>query len=325
MPENVLPNLFRIEAPLPNNPLRAINAYVVLSDERNLVVDTGMNQPECREALEKGLAALAVDRTRTDFFITHFHADHLGLTSAFATDTSRVYFNEPEARWTRRFKAADFIAGMLRRARTCGFPDDRLAHSLQSHPGIKYGPLQYPEFTVLRDGDVLTVGDYRFRCIETPGHSPGHLCLYEPDQRLLFSGDHVLGDITPNISGMLDDTDMLALYMASLDKIYDLDVTMTLPGHRRAIRDLQRRIRELKAHHREREQEVAGILKTGPVTAYETAARMTWDIAADSWEQFPIMQQWFAVGEAMAHLIHLQQKGEAQKTTVEGAVVYTAV
>ncbi len=323
MIETILPNLFRIEVPLPGNPLRNINAYVVTSKDRTLVVDTGMNQPECREALEAGFRELDIDRSRMDFFITHFHADHLGLVTAFAAEGSRVYFNEPEAQWVHTFNPGAFLARLIKYGRACGFREAGLEAAMKQHPGLRNSPPRYPEFTLLRDGDTIEAGGCRFTCVSTPGHSPGHLCLYESNHRILLSGDHVLGDITPNISATADDTDTLGMYLANLDKVYDLEVALVLPGHRRVFSDFRGRLRELKEHHHAREDEVVRILKTGVNTAYETAARMTWDFAAKSWAHFPQMQQWFAVGEAAAHLRHLETKGLVHKTVREGTFIYT--
>ncbi len=93
MSQEVLPNLFRIEIPLPKNPLKAINSYVIKGTERNLMIDTGMYREECMKAMEAGLHELSVDLNVTDFFITHMHADHIGLVSSLATADSKVYFN----------------------------------------------------------------------------------------------------------------------------------------------------------------------------------------------------------------------------------------
>ena len=323
MIERLLDYLYRIEVPLPNSPLRVINAYVVTSRDRNLVVDTGMNRPECRAALEQGFEELGLDRERTDYFITHFHADHLGLVSAFASNASRVYFNEPEARWIQEFDVRGFLVGMMRHAKESGFTDEHLERALMEHPGIKFSPRVYPEFTIVGDGDGIQVGDYRFICMSTPGHSPGHLCLYEESSRVLVSGDHVLGDITPNIAASMDGGDMLGLYLASLDRVARLEVNLVLPGHRRVFHDLRERAGELKKHHEHREGEVLNILHTGDRTAWQTAAQMTWAIVADSWEVFPLMQKWFAVGEAAAHLIHLEAKGRVRKSLRDGMFIYS--
>ena len=96
MIDTIRPGLHRIEVPIPRSPLKAINSYVLTSEERSLVIDTGMRRPECEQALRAGLEELAVDFSTTDFFITHLHADHLGLVGELATETSRVYFNRPD-------------------------------------------------------------------------------------------------------------------------------------------------------------------------------------------------------------------------------------
>ena len=75
MVTQVAPNLYRIPVPLPGNPLRNLNAYLIRGD-RNLLVDTGFRQEECRTALKAGLAELGVDMADTDIFLTHLHSDH---------------------------------------------------------------------------------------------------------------------------------------------------------------------------------------------------------------------------------------------------------
>ena len=81
MVQEIRPELFLIEVPLPNSPLKYLNSYVVRSSDRTLVIDTGLNRKVCLEALQGGLKKLGVDPARTDFFITHLHADHFGLVS----------------------------------------------------------------------------------------------------------------------------------------------------------------------------------------------------------------------------------------------------
>ncbi|MBI5116169.1 MBL fold metallo-hydrolase, partial [Candidatus Poribacteria bacterium] len=97
MVEEIAANLYRLEIPLPGNPLKSINSYVIKGSARNLIVDTGMNRKVCMEVMREGLGKLAVDLSATDFFVTHLHADHFGLVAELATDTSKVYFNKPDA------------------------------------------------------------------------------------------------------------------------------------------------------------------------------------------------------------------------------------
>ena len=79
MIEEIQPSLFRLEVPLPNSPLKFLNSYVVRSSARNLIIDTGLNRKECLDAMQGGLKQLDIDLAKTDFFITHLHADHFGL------------------------------------------------------------------------------------------------------------------------------------------------------------------------------------------------------------------------------------------------------
>ena len=88
--DTIRPGLFRLEIPLPGNPLKAVNSYVFKTPDRNLIVDTGMNRPECLEAMMNGLRELDIDLSKTDLFITHMHADHSGLISHLAMETSRL-------------------------------------------------------------------------------------------------------------------------------------------------------------------------------------------------------------------------------------------
>jgi len=318
MTEELLPNLFRIKIPLPENPLKYLNSYVIMGSERNLIIDTGLNRKECLDAMHTGLRELNLDLEETDFFITHLHADHFGLVSKLVAATRKTYFNRPD---TEIIEAWEGWETMINYGGQNGFPKDALRAALNSHPGYKFSSSWVPELSILRDDDTITIGDYRFKCIETPGHTRGHTCLYEPRKKILISGDHILSDITPNIQCWSDQEDPLKNYLASLDKVHQLDVDLVLPGHRRVFRNLRERIAELKKHHRNRAEEVLVILSKGPRNAFQVASEMTWDISYESWEQFPLSQKWFATGEAIAHLRYLEEKGRLLRKT-EGEVTF---
>ncbi len=319
MIEEVCPDIYRIEVPLPRNPLRAINSYVVRGPDRFLMIDTGMNRPESVQAMRAGIESLAVDLDRTDFFLTHGHSDHVGLISELKAASSRIFLHPADAAivldphlWTN----------LASSARAHGFPDADAA--VGKHPGKKYLFTGRPEFTSLRDGVMLSVGRYRFRCVETPGHTPGHLCLYEPEARIFFSGDHILDSITPNISGWAQENeDPLGDFLASLEKVAAYDIRLVLPGHRNPITDHRRRIEELKAHHRVRTQEVVNILSRGAQTAYRVASQMKWDLSYSRWADFPVPQQWFATGEALAHLLYLERHGTILRTWSNGTASFS--
>jgi glyoxylase-like metal-dependent hydrolase (beta-lactamase superfamily II) len=306
MIEKILENLYKIEIPLTGNPLKALNAYVIKAPDRNLIIDTGWNREDCMNAMMTGLREIDVDLRKTDFFITHFHVDHIGLIPKLLTNNSKIYFNQPEA---DRSGMATPWERLAKFARLSGFPEDEIQSVSNNHPGYKYGLSSPLPFTILKEKDTLRIGDYQFRCVETPGHTWGSMCLYEPNKKIFVSGDHILSNITPNIQLWSDDDNPLKEYLASLDKVREYSVELVLPGHRYVFRDYKKRIQELKFHHRKRLNEILSFLGKEGMHAYHVASLMTWDIAYqyDSWDLFPVAQKWFATGEAIAHLKYLEK------------------
>lgn len=319
MVQEIHPNLFLIEVPLPNSPLKYLNAYLIRGRERNLLVDTGLNRKACYEALQEGLTFLGIDFAHTDIFITHLHADHFGLVSKLATETSKIFFNRPDA---EIIEAGGWWETMLDAAARHGFPENELRNAIEHHPGYRFSSEWVPELSILKDGDAIDVGDYHFQCVHTPGHTLGHTCLYDRTQKLLIAGDHILIDITPNIQCWSDKENPLASYLRSLDRVDKMDVNLVLPGHRRLIENPRERIAELKIHHLRRCDEILNILGRGEMSAYTVTSQMHWDIKCDSWEQFPIAQKWFAMGEAIAHLRYLEEKGGIRRRMPEGHVLF---
>jgi glyoxylase-like metal-dependent hydrolase (beta-lactamase superfamily II) len=314
MCEEVLPGLFRNKIPLPDSPLKYLNSYIIKDSERSLIVDTGLNRKACLDAMHRGLATLGIDLTQSDIFITHLHADHFGLVSKLVTDTTNILFSRPEKELMESWEG---FGAMVDYAALNGFPKNELEAALDKHPGAKYGAEWVPELKILDDGDAVDVADYHFKCVTTPGHTLGHLCLYDQDKKILLAGDHILIDITPNIQCWSDTANPLKDYLASLDKVYQLQIDLVLPGHRRLIDNPRARIEELKKHHAHRLDEVLTILKKGPLSAFQMAAHMSWDIDCESWDQFPVAQKWFALGEAISHLRYLEEDGRIVRMTVD--------
>jgi len=320
MIEEIADSLFRIEIPLPKNPLRSLNSYVIKSPDRHLIIDTGFDLPECYDAMQEGLRKLAVRLNDSDFFITHLHADHAGLVTRLITDSSKVYFNRTDAEF---LMSRDVVRELNAFIRTSGLSDEVVDRMIRARSRYRYDISSWIDRVIfVEEGDTIDAGDYSFRCIVTPGHTMGHTCLYEPEEKILIAGDHILYDITPNITCWTDSENRLKAYMTSLDRVFDMDVKLVLPGHRSVFTDFQERITELKRHHEQRISEVASILEEGPLNVAQVAARMRWDITCKSWESFPVAQKWFATGEAMAHLRYLEDEGRITREQSNGTRLY---
>lgn len=323
MIQEIVPGIYQIKIPLPGNPLRALNSYLIKGKERSLLVDTGFNWPECKRAQLEAMAALKVDWSEIDFFITHVHGDHSGLVYDLAQSNSRIYCSRIDADLMR----ASMTDGWWLEVNTFfsrhGFPREKIRNQAENMKDYISG--SDLAFEYIEEGDVLAAGGYTLVSIATPGHSPGHLCLYEPQHKFLISGDHILDDITPNITPWLGIDDSLGQYLASLEKVYSMDIELVLPGHRSIISDHRRRIDEIRIHHESRLEEILTILDKGPMNAYQVASKMHWDLTYKTWDEYPSYQKWFATGEAIAHLEHLTRQSRVRQILQETGLVYRLV
>ncbi len=309
MVEEIAHGFYRIPIPLPESLLGSVNAYVVKGPERSLIVDTGMDLDLCMQAMDEGLHRIDVDAAGCDFFITHSHPDHFALVSRLLREGSVIYIDRREAEVLETVRSGAMFADFQTFARLTGFPESDLARILPPELTRPSKEQVWP-FRFVKDADLIAAGDYRFRCVSTPGHSRGHTCLYEPTRRLLLAGDHLLGDITPGIQARSGPEDPLSDYLQGLDKIYPLDVRLVLPGHRDPFTHFRERIGELREHHRMRAAEIMAELEDGGKGAYEIASGITWNVVASgSWAAVPDLQKLLATGETLAHLKYLEGKG----------------
>lgn len=326
MVEKVFENIYRVVVGLPKNPLRELNSYIICGGQRNLIMDTGFNTPECLADLKAGIDELGLDMSKTDLLLTHFHADHVGLVHYIedmakkaGNDDFKIYMSQIDKDVADTFIEEEHNWHVqLSRFLSEGFPEKELEHVYANHPAQRQKQPGNFEITPLEDGSIVEIGDIHLKAIITPGHTPGHVCLYYEKEQIFFSGDTVLFDITPNISFWPGSTAALGEYFLSLLKIRDLPVKLCLPGHRAISTDLKGRINDLLKHHEERLQEVIDILKANPAsTGYDVAKMMHWDIRAKDWSDFPAGQKWFAVGEAVAHIDFLVETKVVLKSEKE--------
>lgn len=325
MPEEIAAGIYRIPVPLVGNPLKELNAYLLKGEDGNLLIDTGFRQPACREALFSGLRELGVRRGEMEVLLTHLHSDHSGLAPEAAGDQT-IYISEVDRpSLDERPYREKFQEVMDVRFREEGFPRHLMARMNETNPARSMAPPAGGHYQGLADGQILERGGCRIQCLLMPGHTPGQMCYWLPDRGILFTGDHVLFDITPNITAWPTMADALGSYLESLRKIRAYDPALTLPGHRKSG-DLKTRVDQLLCHHQRRLEEALNVVKAHPGRgAYELAGYMTWKIRSSSWADFPVTQKWFAVGECMSHLDHLIVLGQLRRETVDGKAAYYAI
>jgi glyoxylase-like metal-dependent hydrolase (beta-lactamase superfamily II) len=315
--KEVASEIFRIQIPMPNEALKSINSYIVRGRERSLIIDTGLNRNQSYQVIQEGLSALGITPEKTDIFLTHMHGDHIGLVQRMWTPRCKVYLNRLEIQSVQEFFNFDsVITNMTQYYIKHGFPAENVnlmieRFHIEKDSIIRRSKLNYHP---VDDEDQIEVGDRSFVCIHTPGHSDGHTCLYESKEKLLISGDHILGDITPGVMCVSDETNPLLAFLESMAKVEKLDVSLILPGHRRLVTNPQKRINEIALHHKGRIEEIIHHLQGRTMTAYEVASKIKWNLPYKIWEDIPNDQKWLATGEALAHLRYLEDLGKIQRT-----------
>lgn len=324
MAELLLPGLWRLDVPLEGNPLKNLNSYLILG-ERSLLIDTGFRWSSCREAIERQLDEVGVDRNTLDIFITHLHSDHAGLAPELIRPGCTVFISSIDGPMVEAGLNAGSWRESYRNYLENGFSQEEIDWLWGRAPSQSGAPVEWKQVRHLEDAELLHYGGHTLRCILTPGHTPGHMCLYEPEQQWLFSGDHILFQISPNICRWSNRPDSLGDYLDSLRRIRDLPVQRLFPAHRAVEGTLAQRADELLRHHAARIRNAWDVVYQEPgLDSYQIAGRMRWRIRSKSWEDFPLTQKLFAVGETLAHLDYLSVRGHLTCRKADGRYLYFA-
>lgn len=334
----VAPGVLRTQLPIEMPGLGHVNCYV-MEDERGIaVVDPGLPGEESFAGLTDrlGRAGYRVGDVHT-VVVTHSHPDHFGgamrlraesgadiLThETFRTiwdtreldeheDSSALDLNDPDT-------LVETIERLLARptpwgGRRPGPPREFIERVRQARLS---GDVSYstPEPSIrVAEGQTVMLGRRAWTAIHTPGHTYDHLCLYDPEHGVVFTGDHVLPTITPHIGGLAPEPDPLALFFASLRRIADLDgISVALPAHGHPFHDLGGRALDIIEHHEDRLdiiRDATQQLPDGTVNEFMQVlfSERAWGEMAES--------------ETYAHLEHLRELGELRRDDADGLAHY---
>ena len=321
----------KLPAPVPNTTLADVNAYLIQGQNGWLLVDTGWDTRQALAALESQLGKIGVGfDSLSQIIITHFHPDHFGLAGKLKQlSNAKVALHQLEKDFidSRYVNMDTLLAEMAGWLHLHGVPDEELPRLQKASLEVrKYVLPISPEIT-LQGGETIAHGPFNFEVVWTPGHSPGHVCLYESKRRILLSGDHLLPTIFPNV-GLHPQSgkDPLHNYLHSLKVIEQLNVDLVLPAHEYAFTNVTQRIKELRHHHEERKAAIIKVLKEGAQTAYEVSLKIPWIVngVTLSFEQLLPLDKRLAVMSALAHLEPLCDEGKAQRSRRNGIQLYSA-
>jgi glyoxylase-like metal-dependent hydrolase (beta-lactamase superfamily II) len=312
--EQLRADLWSIPVPIPHNPLRYVSVHAFALDGGGLgLLDAGWGSDESWAALTAGLATIGagIGDVR-GVLVTHLHFDHLGLASRVREASGAwIAMHPADATLVAGLTAAGAAAAVASEVEfLVGLGADR--EEAVSDVGPPEAMEGFTRMAVpdrhLEDGEHADFPGWRMRAVHTPGHTPGHLCFAEETTRLLFSGDHVLPRISPNIStGARGLADPLRDFLDSLAAVRDLDPAEVLPAHEWRFRGLDARVDALTAHHELRLSELLAAVRTHPgSTPWQLAAHLTW---SRPWDEYERRMRIFAVTETDAHLRLLASRG----------------
>ncbi|MDO4978325.1 MAG: MBL fold metallo-hydrolase, partial [Eubacteriales bacterium] len=240
---------------------------------------------------------------------------------------SKIYMGKKEKELYDKWKNHGFRKEMDKIFLQEGCSRQDLDEAAKSNPILVYAANQDFDTIPVVDGDKLVFGDITITAVEMPGHTPNHICYYLEKEKIMFLGDHILFDITPNITIWPGIKNSLSEYLTSLHRLLTYDIEIAYPSHRGlCYKTLQQRVDEITEHHSIRLNEILDVVRENPgCSGYEIASKLSWSLHGESFESAPKRQIWFAIGETMAHIEYLIEIGKLYrgKKMVNGNPVHT--
>ena len=302
--------LWRLRLPLPWPGVPHVNAWAISSGSGVVLVDTGLADPGALGQLELGLreAGLRLEHIRL-LVCTHAHSDHYGLAGSIVDAAGcELWMHPNHAHMTAHLDDPErMLERRIEVARQSGVPDSLITQAYEARRGQPIGVDRFvePDLDLLPGVEVETdLG--RWQVYETPGHAPSHVCLHQPDRKLLLSGDHLLGRIslyydfgyTPDPAGE---------YLESLDVVDRLDSDLCLAGHARPFRDVSKKVEATRGTVLERIERVRACLDGVPKSPFEIVP----DFLGQP-DPSPMMLNW-GLNEVLVYLNHLEKRDHAHR------------
>ncbi|HDZ24876.1 MAG TPA: MBL fold metallo-hydrolase [Desulfobacteraceae bacterium] len=322
-------SITRIEIPIPF-PIKSVNMYFI-DDSIPTLIDAGFHTEEGLNLVKKALeekGAHFPDIKRV--LLTHGHLDHVGLAGKIQESSGAEIFIHPRDRdkciWNIETYAEKKKAPFLRFFQEGGLPEN-VIKTIAEQMDVRFKSFFPGDFNVmeLHGGDHIAFDDFTLEVIPCPGHTRGSVCFFDRENRRFFSGDHLLEKITSNPVVELENREngtgykSLSRYLESLDLTERLDIKEVLPGHGVLFQEYRKRIREIKKHHRTRQEEILRVVQShsdgnGGMNLFTITMRV-----------FPELRAWdifLGMSETVGHLEILEEKGFISSSMVNEQRLY---
>lgn len=317
--QEIADSFYMITLPMPFR-LGHINVFLIVHDKEAALFDTGLNIRDTMPEIEASLASVGLSIGNIgQIFLTHFHADHCGVAGLIKERSGAViHMSEEGRRHIERMKDGELIVKRMREfLRRHGLPEKTLDFIAKMFVRFKNATIPFEVDKILKPHKIYETCGRTFEAIPTPGHANGHNCFYFRDENILLSGDHVLPDITPNLSPDLFDSDFRPLdaFLSSLDRVKRLPVEKVCPAHGAPFSDLSGRVNEIKEHHMERKGLVLDAIRKGRKTTFQISL----DIFGEDLSEF---DKFLAINETYVHILELLKEDRVREESDERHVLY---
>lgn len=326
---------FKIDFP-PFDGLRFVCVYLLKADDINILIDGGLHFRDWKNLFFTSLKNLNIAIKDIHYcIITHDHLDHLGLIKDLKRKNPDLQLlmheitheiiewgTNPNKSKELENEARELAKRMIKYGIT-EKQGERIVQVLTAMP--KLARYHKPD-KILVDKEEINIGTNKLKIIWTPGHAVGHICVFDTDRRYLFSGDHILSEITPHIGSFImtptlkkkyDFNNILDYYLRSLEKIDDLNSKIIFPAHQDVIYNPSERILEIKEHHKNRLKEISNIIKDNPLTPVRIAEIHFGDNLTE-------INSFLALSEVLSHLIYLEEQNKITRIEKNGKFLFSS-
>ena len=311
----VAEGVFELRLPIPFED-GLVNVFLFADGDEVDLLDCGMNSDESVQAIYAAVSQVGAKRIRR-LVVTHIHPDHYGAAGVLAGDGGAdLYLHRLEIPLVnpRYVELEHLVKEVHKYLLVNGVPGDE-AEVLSNSQRALSELVSPAEAAAQLDGaETLDMGRRQLRVEWTPGHSPGHICLYDTSEKLLFAGDHMLPELSPNIGLHPQSTpDPLHEYLDGLKRLAAYEPSKILPAHGRPFTDAAGRVSTLAAHHRRRLDQILEIVSGGEMSA--------WEVALELWgPRENLYEKRLALQEGLAHLQALAVESRLEKLVRPDAV-----
>ena len=311
--------IYKVKLPLPFK-LNHVNCYAIKGKNGWWIIDTGLNTPADRQNWQEFMKRHNIEGIDIKgIYLTHYHPDHFGGAGWLQKlSGAPVYISSMDADAAQRYfvNSEQALEAVIWDFWQNGVPRDLTESLVREMSEIIPYTMPHPQLNLVTQGSKMQLGNYEYQTLKTPGHSDGHLCYYNEQYGVMFSGDHILPKITSNISLWPNgEPDPLNNFLCSLHANLSLNCKTVLPAHGEPFQNLEERINQLETHHQERLSLVQSLSARG-ATAYEVCQQ-----AFSS--ELSQHEMRFAVSETLAHLMYLVYQGSLQVSQCNGVNVFS--